>query len=245
MSSFFALRALLFAGELLAGSMLIMLLAWAATTQKAASARHLIWTGAFSAVLLLPVLAVAVSSPLRILLPAPQAFRLTQTLQDATVAVMPPSAATSGISLDPSTIVLALGTLWLIGVSALALRFAIGMLCLAALKRRSRLYAVPPDNLPKVAATRRECELRLSDSEHGPIAFGVFNPVILLPKDAVSWPRERVHAVSALGRSSLSRTYYPDCVYSAGSPQPRPYLLHSRHGSVRLGQSDRPARLQW
>jgi beta-lactamase regulating signal transducer with metallopeptidase domain len=195
MSSFFALRALLFAGELLAGSMLIMLLAWAATTQKAASARHLIWTGAFGAVLLLPVLAVAVSSPLRILLPAPQAFRLTQTLQDATMAVMPPSAATSGISLDPSTIVLALGTLWLIGVSALALRFAIGMLCLAALKRRSRLYAVPPDNLPKVAATRRECELRLSDSEHGPIAFGVFNPVILLPKDAVSWPRERVHAV--------------------------------------------------
>jgi beta-lactamase regulating signal transducer with metallopeptidase domain len=195
MSSLFALRALLFASELLAGSMLIMIFAWAAATQRAASARHLIWAGSFGAVLLLPVLAATVSSPIRILLPGPQAFPPTQTLQGATMAAMPPATATSGISLDPSTIALALGALWLLGVSAIVLRFAIGMVCLAALKRRSRLYAVAPDNLPKVAATRRECELRLSDSEHGPIAFGMFRPVILLPKNASSWPRERLHAV--------------------------------------------------
>ena len=150
MSSFFALRALLFGGELLAGSMLIMILAWAAATQKAASARHLIWAGAFGVMLLLPVLAMIVPSPVRILLPASQAFPPTQTLQDATMAAMPPAAAASGISLDPSTIALVLGALWLLGVSAIAFRFAIGMLCLAALKRRSRVYAPPPDNLPKV-----------------------------------------------------------------------------------------------
>jgi hypothetical protein len=77
----------------------------------------------------------------------------------------------------------------------IALRFGIAALCLAALKRRSRPFALAPGDLPDVAATRRECELRLSQSEHGPVTWGVFRPVILLPKTAIFWPRERLHAV--------------------------------------------------
>jgi hypothetical protein len=75
------------------------------------------------------------------------------------------------------------------------LRFAIGMWGLAALKRRSRVYVPAPSDLPKVATSRQECELRLCDEEMGPITWGVLHPVVLLPKSAVSWPRERLHAV--------------------------------------------------
>jgi|HubBroStandDraft_6_1064221.scaffolds.fasta_scaffold133163_2 beta-lactamase regulating signal transducer with metallopeptidase domain len=194
MSSLIAMRELLFAGELLAGSALIVTAAWLAATHQAASVRHLTWLGAFGTALALPLLAVFVRSPFQFVLAAPPQ-QLSQTLNDTAVATAPSIPAASGFSLEPSILALLLGALWLAGVSVVALRFAIGMVCLALLKRRSRLFALAPGDLPHVAATRRECELRISDCEHGPVTWGVFHPVILLPKTAVYWPRERLHAV--------------------------------------------------
>lgn len=195
MTPLFALRTLLFAGELLAGSIIIMALAWALALQKRASARHLAWAGAFGAVLILPLLAAIVPSPLRILLPAPPETIPVQSLSDAASAATLPTPADSGITVDPVNIALALGALWLLGIVILTLRYAVSSFCLAALRRSSRPFALAPEDLPRIAATRRECELRLSDSENGPITWGVFSPVILLPRNAVFWPRERLHAV--------------------------------------------------
>ena len=195
MTPLFALRTLLFAGELLAGSMLVMALAWIFAVQKRASARHLAWAGAFGAVLILPLFAAIVPSPLRILLPAPPEAIPVQSLRDAASAATLPTPPDSGITLDPVNIALMLGALWLLGVVVLTLRFGVSSFCLAALRRRSRPFALAPEDMPRIAATRRECELRLSDSENGPITWGVFDPVILLPRNAVFWPRERLHAV--------------------------------------------------
>ena len=195
MTPLFALRTLLFAGELLAGSTIIMSSAWLLASQKRASARHLAWTGAFGAVLILPLLAAIVPSPLRILLPAPPEAIPVQSLSEAASAATLPLPADSGITLDPANIALMLGGVWLLGIVVLALRFAVSAFCLAALRRRSRPFALAPEDLPRIAATRRECELRLSGSESGPITWGVFFPVILLPRNAVFWPRERLHAV--------------------------------------------------
>ena len=195
MTPLFALRALLFAGELLAGSIVIMALAWALSSQKRASARHLAWAGAFGTALLLPLLLAIAPSPLRILLPAPPEAIPVQTMSDAAAAATLPVPADGGISLDPVTIALALAAIWMLGIIIIALRVVVGALCLAALRRRSRPFALAPEDLPRVAATRRECELRLSDSETGPITWGFFRPVILLPRTAAFWPRERLHAV--------------------------------------------------
>jgi beta-lactamase regulating signal transducer with metallopeptidase domain len=195
MTSLFALRALLFAGELLTGSTLVTVLAWGLAAQKNASARHLVWVSAFGALLLLPVLMAVVPSPLRILLPAEAQDIPLQALNGSMRAVVLPDSATNGISLDARNVALLLAALWLVGVLLLALRFAAAGLCLAALRRRSRPFALPPEELPRIASSRRECELRLSDSETGPITWGVFRPVILLPRTAVFWQRERMSAV--------------------------------------------------
>jgi beta-lactamase regulating signal transducer with metallopeptidase domain len=195
MTPLFALRSLLFAGELLAGSMLIVALAWLFAWQKRASARHLAWAGAFGALLLLPLLAAIMPSPLRILLPAPSEAIPVQSLSAAASATTLPAPGDSAITLDPANVALALGALWLAGIAVLSLRFAFSAVCLAALRRSSRPFALAPEDLPRIAATRRECELRLSESENGPITWGIIRPVILLPRNAVFWPRERLHAV--------------------------------------------------
>lgn len=193
MTSLFALRTVFFSGEVFAGSLLLMALAWLVATQRSAAVRHLVWVSAFGAVLLLPVLIFILPSPLRILLPAPEQVPLQALNIAAQSALTAP--ATNGLPVDPETIGLLLAALSLVGACAIGLRLATAAVCLAALKRRSRPFALPPEDLPRITATRRECELRLSDSENGPITWGVFRPVILLPRTAIFWPRERMSAV--------------------------------------------------
>ncbi|HEX3431328.1 MAG TPA: M56 family metallopeptidase [Rhizomicrobium sp.] len=195
MNAFFALRALFFAGEVVVGSLPVMALAFLAASQKRASARHLTFAGAFAALFLLPFLAALVPSPIRILLPADPQQIPAETLSDAATAAALPAPASAGVSLDPMTVALALAALWLLGVMFVGLRFAIGAWCLARLKQKSRMFALAPGDMPKIAAKHRECELRLAHDGTGPITWGIFAPVILLPKAATFWPRERLHAV--------------------------------------------------
>jgi beta-lactamase regulating signal transducer with metallopeptidase domain len=195
MNAFFALRALLFAGEVLLGSLPIMALALLGASQKRASARHLTYAGAFAALALLPVLAGIVPSPIRILLPAePQQIPL-DTLADAASAAALPVPVSAGVPLDPVTIALVLAALWLAGVIVMAARLGAGAWCLSRLRRDSKLFALAPNDMPRIAASHRECELRLAHDDTGPITWGIFRPVILLPRTATFWPRERLHAV--------------------------------------------------
>jgi beta-lactamase regulating signal transducer with metallopeptidase domain len=194
MTELFALRALLFAGELLAGSAVILLFAWCLAEQRSASARHLTWAGAFGALLALPVLMAIFPSAFHLLLPAPPRLPVAQSFDVVEMAALP-APQPGGFSLDAPNIALALGALWIAGVFAAALRLAVAAFGLSALRRRSRLFALPPQALPKGAATHRECELRLSERDVGPTAWGLFRRVILLPESATVWPRDRLHSV--------------------------------------------------
>ncbi|HKD23310.1 MAG TPA: M56 family metallopeptidase, partial [Rhizomicrobium sp.] len=210
MTSLFALRAILFAGGLLTGSLVIVALGWLGSARKTASARHLAWTAVTGALLALPLLALALPSLIHIYLPAvPAAAALPEPMSDSeflvaqaqlaaahTSAPAPaPAPAPSGFDFDLGTLVLALGVLWLLGACVVALRFAAGALFLAALERRSRPFALAPEDEPRIAARAQECELRLSDREAGPLTWGIFRPIVLLPRSALSWPRERMQAV--------------------------------------------------
>jgi beta-lactamase regulating signal transducer with metallopeptidase domain len=195
MTSLFALRALLFAGDLLAASLLILALVWAVASPRTASARHLAWAGAFGVLLALPALAALLPSMTQILLPAPPVLAPIPLSNAALVMAPVPNPPSSGFGFDTSDIALALAALWLAGVVLILARFAIGALCLALLKQRSRPFALAPGDEPKVTARAQECELRLCERDTGPITWGIFRPIILLPRTALSWPRERLHAV--------------------------------------------------
>lgn len=203
MNSLFVLRALLFAGECLAASVLILGAAWLGSAYlKRASLRHLVWLGAFGALLVLPVAALVV--PASIVLersaaapePLPSFIEPAAAASDPMPVPAPTVAVTPAESWQPDMkdVATLLFAVWLAGALWAVMRLALGTLGLAALRRQSRPHALASADMPRIGA-RRECELRLSTCEDGPMTWGVLRPVILLPKESLSWPRERLQAV--------------------------------------------------
>lgn len=198
MSEILALRALLLAAELFAASTLLLGSACIACRHvRQASIRHLAWTAAFGTLLLFPVLTVIVPPGMRIALPASALEMPSEALlmSQATSAPAPQLGAVYSTHLDLAAITLGFGALWFAGACAVLLHGLLGALRLRRLRRQSSAYALAPSELPLVPATRRECELRLSHSQLGPMTWGILRPVILLPKSSLFWPRERRHAV--------------------------------------------------
>src|SRR6185437_1950607 len=72
MTDVLAQRTLLFAGEMFAASALVMAIAWLAAAGQTASRRHLVWSAAFGAMLLLPLPAALVPGAFTLSVPAPQ-----------------------------------------------------------------------------------------------------------------------------------------------------------------------------
>jgi beta-lactamase regulating signal transducer with metallopeptidase domain len=198
MSDLVALRALLLAGEMFAGSALLLGSASIACRHiRQASVRHFVWTTAFGALLVLPILTAIAHPAIRVSLPTPvQEISAAPLLTSQAMATPAPQVSAASLPhLDLQTIALGFGALWLAGAGAVLLHGLLGALRLRALRRQSSAYALAPRDLPNVSARRQECELRLSLAQHGPMTWGIFRPVILLPKNSLFWPRERRHAV--------------------------------------------------
>lgn len=211
MSSLFAVRALLFAGECFAASLILLSLAWIASLFiKQAGMRHFVWLTAFGVLLVFPIVSLIV--PPRITItreakaPSPVPTYVEYAAQtsapvvaDTTPGPVPASAPTPSPTKfwvpDTRDVAIGLIALWLAGFCWAALRLVHGLIGLQVLKRRSRPHTVAPGGLPQLQCTGRECELRLSSVEDGPMAWGVLQPVILLPKASRAWPRERLQAV--------------------------------------------------
>src|SRR5665213_3526650 len=218
MSSLFAIRALLFAGECFAASLLLLSLAWGASQfLKAASMRHFAWLTAFGVLLVLPVVAVIVPAGIaiehRIETPPPPVPTYVEYAVPATadisqvpvaassettpepVSVLAPAPAPKPWYFETRNVALALFGIWFAGFLFAMMRFTTAMFGLQLLRHRSRPHTLASEDLPLIETAGRECELRLSLREDGPMAWGIFRPVILLPKNSLHWPRARLQAV--------------------------------------------------
>ena len=197
MSDFAATQVLLFAGAMFAGSMLLMALAWLAAFARRASLRHLVWAASFGALVALPALALAVPGAVVLRVPASATPQMEPPAQTEAVAVAPslPSARPSvppAFSFDLGDIARLLIGLWLAGVLLIALRHLIAAVLLRAMLRDSAPHPFDASELPSAGP---RFDLRLSQSGRGPVTWGIFRPVILLPDQAQFWPHERLQAV--------------------------------------------------
>ena len=145
-----------------------------------AAARHLVWTIAFAALLLLPVLSkvapgwtapVGASTEIRVT--PPHAVR--------------PAAAPAGRKLAPKPAVEWAPPVWLLGAVLVLSRFLVGT---ARVWRKTR--AARPMHVQGIDA-----DVRALDRGPGamPMTWGVLRPVVLLPSEAAEWPAERLRAV--------------------------------------------------
>jgi beta-lactamase regulating signal transducer with metallopeptidase domain len=207
MSEAFARDALLFASEMFLFSAVILALAWEAAQAipNRAALRHLVWAGAFAALIALPVLTLAVPSQFHFALPSASAIseavtpRLVQSVDAMPVATgvidtqSSPAVAKPSLRFDLQTMAAIVFALWLAGVIALGLRGVAAAIGLRLLKRKSRPYALA--DMQVIIGPRYQIRISKEPNGYGPITWGLFRPVILLPFNAQFWTRERWRAV--------------------------------------------------
>ena len=173
------LRGLLLTLEALAISALLPLVAWAAglLIRHNAAKRHQIWLAVFGVLLALPLLAL-VAPPRMLWLHASAPVPV-----DVVMAAPVTAAYASTWSMESLIAIAAapLCALWIAGVLWNLSRLALGAWGLSRLRRNSIAF-------DRVAGV----EIRLGS---GPLTFGWLKPVIILPKDAPHWSRERRDAV--------------------------------------------------
>jgi beta-lactamase regulating signal transducer with metallopeptidase domain len=188
MSTLDSLQVVLVAGEVFAVATLAMAIAWLGAGKQAASRRHLAWAAAFAGLLALPLLMLLSPSLVHITLAAPEPVVVPQDF-----AAMPPMAQeSSAFDFDTATIAKALLWVWLAGAGLVLARAGFAVIALARLKAQS-----VPHRFGHLAIDGPACELRIAtvDNRCGPVTWGLFKPIVLLPKDATAWPRDRLDAV--------------------------------------------------
>lgn len=191
MTDFVALRSLVFAGECFFGASLILALAWILVRHGTAGQRHLVWLGAFMAMLVLPLAAGIVPPGFILHMPAAAPLPAAE-LTAADLAVM---AAPSAPSFTVANVVTALAAVWLLGVLVIVLRMLVGQFGLAMLLRHSVPHIPNGIDGEKFRGTHWQLRLRTSPGDEGPITWGIFKSIVLLPKASVRWSRARLEAV--------------------------------------------------
>ncbi len=175
------LNLLLMATEAVLASLVLPFLAalLARAYPNSAGRRSLVWATMFAILLALPLAAFLPTLAVITLPAAPLA-----TVPAATVETVEPAFGGA-----VSAIALAL-TAWGLGALWIVVRGLAGMCWLERLCFRSA--PLPPARLP--LPLPRGCRVRLSPDRMGPMTWGAVRPVILLPDDALDWPRERLEA---------------------------------------------------
>jgi beta-lactamase regulating signal transducer with metallopeptidase domain len=194
----------------LKASLLVALgfLAAALLRDRSAAQRHLVWSVALAAAAAMPLLQLALPSIEVAVLPAPVSAPASMVVaspvapvavevRSAPVSTAAPAAAPS----LPSPAVLLAG-LWLLGVLALSVRLAAGVLRVWWIERRSSevtddAWVRLTDTLSRRLKLGRIVTLLRAEPAAVPMTWGVFRPVVVLPGESAEWDEERRTVVLA------------------------------------------------
>lgn len=205
MSERFVIEALAFVSDWAVKGTILLCVAWpiASIVRRRAAIRHLIRVIAFAGLLLVPALGPLVpwySVP--VVRPTLSRVSESTTHRDPDLA---PAARARWVEPTPAlrdrTVVFgSLLALWLAGVAAVALRWALALAALGVLRRRGVSTTRHGLDLPALRARvglKRRCEVRtsLAATPYTAITWGLARPTVLLPRDSASWSRERLEAV--------------------------------------------------
>jgi len=193
MSAHLGTAAMLFAGECFAGSFVLLALAAAANRFiAAASVRHFVWLTAFGAMLMLPLAVQVLPGEIVVRHEAAAAAPTASAVEPITNYLDKPLPALPQPGIDSNAVAAAAFALWLAGFAWAIARYFVGTIGVNALHIAST--ALNDAELDH-AADCGACELRLSSEDGGPVTWGFLKPVILLPRESLTWTRERLNAV--------------------------------------------------
>src|SRR5262245_2005734 len=161
-----------------------------------ASVRHLQLAATLAAVLALPLIVLSVPE-VSIGVPAPQAGEATDlspaappvALTAPTITSLPSRATESATWSLPSWLTI-VRTVWLAGIFLLLALLAVDLRRLYRIRREGRPWLERRALMRLLASEcglRRNVEVLLHEGIQGPLTFGIWRPVILLPAEASEW----------------------------------------------------------
>ncbi len=156
--------------------------------RRSAALRHIVWVACFAALLVLPLAMRA--------LPQWGVFKRTDV-----PPVSPPAAAAVAVvtasnspaaPLPPSRNVPL--TIWLAGAGLVALWYLLGIARTSWMVRRAA-PAADANELVAALVIRRRVRILASAATPMPLTWGVFRPVVVLPRASATWPAARLRTV--------------------------------------------------
>ena len=189
----------------------VLAFAWGLTAlmrRGSASARHLVWTCALAASLLIPAAALVmprwqVESPVPLTTPpapseveepAPSAAP-PQGVRAQPVSIVASSTTAPG-SIDAASVVV---TVWAAGTSVVLLYLAAGFVSAWRLRRRASAAAEAAreevQTLAEAFEIAQPIRVVQTDLPTTPMVLGVWRPSIVMPRDAAAWSEARRHVV--------------------------------------------------
>jgi beta-lactamase regulating signal transducer with metallopeptidase domain len=187
-------------------SVVVLALTWSAVRlmrNRSAAARHLVWCAATIAILIVPVLSLALPSWRTLPSPVSMGVYLAP-LRAATVTISAQMAPQSINGSSPAHISLDVATLlfvcWAIGVVVLLLPMLLGQLRLWKSiphyrPDQERELSLLVDRIRRQLCIRRSVQLWIAQKPLMPMTWGIMRPKLVLPRNAQDWPSARRHAV--------------------------------------------------
>jgi beta-lactamase regulating signal transducer with metallopeptidase domain len=167
-----------------------------------AATRHLVWSAAFCAIILLPLCSLLIPSSLHSDLPAPITRVLAPTAPHYSSSTDSAEASALHTPFLPAAIAALswLDLIWLAGCFTSAVVLLVGSIRLARTARQSRPFldnrwALASSELASAFGLKRPLRLLQSREASMPVTWGLFRPRVLVPVNAQNWSDKQIRSV--------------------------------------------------